>query len=96
MTLIVIWLGWTPSTLAPGFEGGQKGILVGFWSLRCAFWRTLYQTKVAGHPQLSGVRSPVWIPNLDLEGPGPSGLLEPWCFIPKESLKHKSCIVGSK
>ena len=36
-------------------QGGQKRSLVGFWSLSSAFWRTLYQTKVARHPELSGV-----------------------------------------
>ena len=51
-------------------KGALKGGLVGFWSLRGAFWPKLYKT-VAGHPQLSGNGSPVWTPNPDLEGPGP-------------------------
>ena len=41
---------------------------MGFWGLRGAFWGYVYNTKVAGHPQLSGVRSPYRTP--DLEGPG--------------------------
>ena len=72
MFLVAIWLGWTPPTLAPGVQGAQKGAPVGFWSLSSAFWWKLYNTKVAGHPQLSGSRSPYRTPNPDLEGPGPS------------------------
>ena len=60
----------------PGVQGAPKGGLVGFWSLSHAFWRMLYQTKVAGHPQLSRGRSPFRTSNPDLEGPGV--LLEPW------------------
>ena len=45
--------------------------LVGFWSLSCAFWHKLFNTKVGEHPQLSGNGSPVWTPNPNLEGPGP-------------------------
>ena len=60
--------------------------LPGFWSLNHAFWRTLYQTKVVGHLQYSGGRSPFQTPNPDLEGPGPGVRLEPWWLIPKESL----------
>ena len=45
--------------------------LVGFWSLSCAFWQKLFNTKVGEHPQLSGNGSPVWTPNPNLEGPGP-------------------------
>ena len=33
---------------------GQKGGLVGLWSISRAFWWKIYATKVAGHPQLSG------------------------------------------
>ena len=40
---------------------------MGFWSLRGAFWQKLYKTKVAGHPQLSGARSPYRTQNPDLE-----------------------------
>ena len=69
MFLLAIWLGWTPYTLTPRAQGAQKGGLVRFWSLRGAFWRKLYQTKVARHPQLSGGRSPyrTW---RGLQGPG--------------------------
>ena len=70
MSLIAIWLGWTPYTLTLGVQGAQKGGPLGFWSLRGAFWRILDKTKVAGHPQLSGGRSPYRTPNPDLEGPG--------------------------
>ena len=70
----------------PRVHEAQKGGLVGFWSLSRVFWRTLYKTKVAGHTQLSGGRSPLWTPNLDLEGPGPGVLLEPWPFTFKSSL----------
>ena len=40
--------------LASRVQGAQKGGPVGFWSLSCAFWWKLCQTKVAGHPQLVG------------------------------------------
>ena len=57
--------------LDPQGPGGLKGGgPVGFWSLSRAFWWKLYQTKVAGHPQISGGRSPYRTPNPDLEGPG--------------------------
>ena len=75
-------------TLYPDLRvwGGPKGGQVGICSPSCAFGGTLYQTKVEGHTQLSGGRSPFWTPNPDLEGPGPSVLLEPWSFTFKESL----------
>ena len=70
-------------------QGGLKGGPVGFWSLSHAFWLKLYNTKVAGHPQLSGGWSPYRTPNPDLEGPGPSALLEPWCLILRRVYKIK-------
>ena len=70
----------------PVVQGAQKGDPVGFWSLSCAFWWILYKTIVAGHPQLSGGRSPVQTPNPDLEGPGPGVLMEPLSFTFKGSL----------
>ena len=51
-----IWSCCKPPTLTHGVQGSPKGGLVGFWSLSHAFWRTLYNTKVAGRPQLSGDR----------------------------------------
>ena len=85
-------------TLYPdhGVWGEPKGCPVGFCSLSSTFWWKLYQTKVAGHPQFCGGRSPFRTPNLDLEGPGPSVLLEPWSFNFKGNLEHESCSVGSK
>ena len=67
----------------PVVQGVPKGDLLLFLSLGRAFWQTLYQTKVAGHPQLSENGLLFWIPNPDLEGPGPSVPLEPWCLILK-------------
>ena len=56
----------------PRGPGGPKGGPVGFCSLSCAFWWKLYKTKVAGHPQLSGGRSPYR--TLNLEGPVSRGV----------------------
>ena len=39
----------------PRIQWVQKGAPVGFWILISAFWWKLNKTKVAGHPQLSGV-----------------------------------------
>ena len=80
MSLIAIWLGWTPPTLTPGVQGAQKGGPVGFWSLRGAFWQKLYKTKVAGHPQLSGVGHPIG-PQIQIWKD-----LEPWSLTFKGSL----------
>ena len=55
----------------PESKGGPKGGPVGFRSLRGAFWQKLYKTKVTGHPQYSGSRTLLWMPNPYLEGPGP-------------------------
>ena len=44
--------------LDPWVQGAQKWAQWGFWSLSSVFWRTHYKTKIAGHPQLSGGRSP--------------------------------------
>ena len=44
----------------------------------------------------SGDRSPFLTPNPDLEGPGPSVLLEPWSLTFKGSLLNKSCSECSK
>ena len=52
----------------PWVQEGQKGGPVGFWSLSHPFLGKPYQTKVAGHPQLSGGRSPYRAPNPD-QGP---------------------------
>ena len=66
--------------------GVHKGVAVGcLWSLSLLFWKKLYLTKFAGHPQFSEGRSSVWTPNLDPEGPGPHVLLEPWSFTMKGS-----------
>ena len=53
------------------------------------FSENFIKTKVSGHPQISGGRSPVWTPNPDLEGLGPSVLLELWCLTFKGSDKIK-------
>ena len=65
-------------TLYPDPQGGPKEGQVGFRSLSRGFGQKFYQTKVAGHPQLSGV-------GLNLEGPGPGVLLEPPCLAFKGS-----------
>ena len=93
---IAIWWGWSPYTLTPGAWAGGKRGPVGFWSLSSAFWQKLYKTKVAGHPQLSWDRSPVWTPNPDLEGPGPHVLLELWSFTVKGRLSDQIRSVASK
>ena len=74
----------------PRVQDAQKGAQVGFWSLSCAFWQKLYQTKVAGLPQLSGNGSPLRTPNPNLEGPGLHVLLELWSLTFKDIfLKEK-------
>ena len=47
MTLIVIWLDWTPSTLTPRVQGAQKG---GAWSLSHAFLAPIWTPN----PDLEG------------------------------------------
>ncbi len=67
-------------------SGGPKQVLVGIYSLNCTTRKKLYKTKVVGKVCFSGGRSCFWVCNLDLEGPGPHVLLEPWSMIFSESL----------
>ena len=69
--------GFQPGTPHPAEYRVSKGGLACLWSLRGVFWRKLYETNVAGHPQFSGGGAPFLTPNLDLEGPRPH-ILEPW------------------
>ncbi len=59
-------------------QGGPKQGLACLCCLNHSIWQKLYETKVVGRPCFSGGRSPFRIRNLDLEGPGPNVLLEPW------------------
>ena len=68
---------YVPNSYLVWLDTLYTGGLVGFWSLSGAFWQKLYKTKTAGQPQYSGSRSLLWMPNPDLEGPGPCVLLEP-------------------
>ena len=45
------------------------------------FWQKFYNTKVAEHTQRSGGGLLLWTPNQDLEGAGPSVLLELWSLM---------------
>ena len=65
------WVGFDLVPPTPQLQGAQRGS-GGLWSLNCAFWRKLYRTKVAWHPQISG-GLPIWTPNPDPKGPGPEG-----------------------
>jgi hypothetical protein len=62
----------------PQGQGGPKQGLACLCRLKCSIWQKLYKTKVVGRPSFSGGRSHFWICNLDLEGPGPHVLLDPW------------------
>ena len=78
--------GGTPTPRYKVHRGGTGGLL----SLSRAFWQKLYQTKVAGLPQLSGNGSPLRTPNPNLEGPGLHVLLELWSLTFKDIfLKEK-------
>jgi len=70
---------------------GPKQGLGYIYSLNCATRRKFYKTKVVGKVYFSWGRSYFWARNLDLEGPGPYVLLEPWSIIFRQSLLNKSC-----
>ena len=61
------------------------------YSLNCATRWKLYKTKVVGKVCFSGSRAYFWARNLDLEGPEPHVLLEPWSVIFRRSLLNKRC-----
>ena len=80
----VIWHGGGPRGLEVlgGWPGTPHTLGMGcLWSISCI----LVKTKVAVRPWFSGGGSPVWAPNMDLEGPGPHVLLEPWSLTMKRS-----------
>ncbi len=74
----------------PGVRDPKQG-LERIHSLNCATRRILYKTKVVGQSCFSWGGSCFWARNLDLEGPGPHVLLEPWSIIFEQSLLNKRC-----
>jgi hypothetical protein len=75
----------------PGVRGPKQGLEC-IYSLNCATRRILYKTKVVGQSCFSWGGSCFWTRNLDLEGPGPLLLLEPWSIIFKQSLLNKDVV----
>ena len=56
ISLIVIWLGWTPSTLTPGVQGAQKRARWGSGASAVHFGGHFIKQKLLGTPNLEGVR----------------------------------------
>jgi len=79
-----------PCTLTPGVRWALNRVRV-IYNLNYATRRKVFKTKVVGKAYFSGGGSYFWAPNLDLEGPGPHVLLEPWSIIFRQSLLNKSC-----
>ena len=77
-------------TINQGSRGPKQGLEC-IYSLNYATRQKLYKTKVVGKICFSGSRSYFWARNLDLEGPGPHVLLEPWSVIFRQSLLNKRC-----
>ncbi len=65
----------------PQGQWGPKQGLESICSLNRETRQKFYKTKVVGKVCFSGGRSYFWSCNLDLEGPGPHVLLEPWSII---------------
>ncbi len=70
--------------------------MLNFKNLNCSSGDKTCETKVVGKDCFSGGGSYFWEPNLDLEGPGPHVLLEPWSVILRQSLLHKICSMPSQ
>jgi hypothetical protein len=80
----------------PRVRGALKQGMGCIYSLNCEARQNFYKTKVVRKDHFSGGRSYFWDPNLDLEGPGPHVLLEPWSVIFRQSLLQKSCSMPSQ
>ena len=80
----------------PRGQGALKQGMGCIYSLNRETRQKLYSTKVVGKDCFSGGGSYFWDPNLDLEGPGPHVLLEPWSIIFRQSLLLKSCSAPSQ
>ncbi len=74
----------------PRGQGGPKQGLGCIHSLNRETRQHFYKTKVIGKDGFSGGGSYIWACNLDLEGPGPHVLLEPWSIIFRQSLLNRS------
>ena len=79
----------------PRGQGALKQGMGCIYSLNRETRQKLYKTKVVGKVCFSGSRAYFWARNLDLEGPGPHVLLEPWSVILRQSLLHKICSAPS-
>ncbi len=78
--------GIRPPCPNPQGQGGPKWGLGASAASTVQFGENFIKTKVVGNPHFSEGRSYFQIPNLDLEGPGPHILLEPWSIIFRQSL----------
>jgi hypothetical protein len=80
----------------PRGQGGPKQGLESIYSRNRETRKTFYKTKVVGKVCFSGGGSYFWAQNLDLEGPGPHVLLEPWSIIFRQLLIYKMCSTPSQ
>ena len=75
----------------PRGQGALKQGMGCIYSLNRETRQKFYKTKVVGKDHFSRGGSYFWDPNLDLEGPGPHVLLEPWSIIFRQILLNQSC-----
>ena len=54
MSLIAIWLGWTPLTLTPGSRGPKRGARWGSGASAMHFGGSFIKQKLQGTPNLVG------------------------------------------
>ncbi len=80
----------------PRGQGGPKQGLESIYSRSRETRKFFYYTKVVGKACFSGGGSYFWAQNLDLEGPGPHVLLEPWSMVFRQNLLYKRCSIASQ
>ena len=81
MFLIAIWSGLRPPKLTPWSRGPKRGAQWVSGASAVHFGGHFIKQKLLGTPNLVGVSL---LMDLDLEGPGPHVLLEPWSLTFKE------------
>jgi hypothetical protein len=82
----------------PQGQGGPKQGLESIYRCNRETRKNIYKTKIVGKVCFrgGGGESYFWACNLDLEGPGPHVLLEPWSIIFRQISINKRCSTPSQ